>query len=134
MTFDEYERHVREQLCWRCHAVTQVSHRLQRQCSRCRAKWSYKRRLLQLDLLALFSRHFNAHEASGHRQVSYSTAWTHFFLFEKAIRRSSDSAAAREFLQDPLLRDREVRELLKRYRENRTIGEVIYRALIQPPQ
>lgn len=54
-------------------------------------------------------------------------------IFEQALRRA-DSGAARDFLHIPLPRDQEVRALLKGHREDRAIGELLYRGAIRPPR
>lgn len=131
VTFHEYSRHVREQLCWHCHARTHLSHARQRQCARCRHKWSYQRRRLQLDLLSMFSRHFNAAQAAKALRISYRTAWNHFMQFERGLRQG-DPASASTFRNNPLSKYRDVVALLNRCSEDTVISEIVYRTVVEP--
>ena len=89
MDLADYERHILQQLCWICSVRTHRSNRAQRQCPRCRRKWSYRRRLTRIRLLRLFaSGAVNPNVASTTLGVAYRTAWTHFLEFERVVRQS----------------------------------------------
>jgi len=75
MTFEEYERHLIGQLCWACHAATVGCHARQRQCPRCRRKWSYASRRLQWELLKAFCLRATAHHAARTLRCYYATAY-----------------------------------------------------------
>lgn len=98
MRLRDYERHLTDQLCWLCHLPTSRSSAQQRQCPRCRRKWSFRQRQLRWDLLRLFATAITPAEAARRARVSYRTAWTHFLRFEQTLRRSESDAAV-TFLQ-----------------------------------
>ncbi len=74
MTHDEYERHLVGQLCWACHAATVGCHARQRQCPRCRRKWSYATRRVRWELLKAFALRATAHHAARVVGCDYGTA------------------------------------------------------------
>ncbi len=91
----DYERHLTEQLCWLCHVPTSRSSAQQRQCPRCRRKWSFHQRQLRWSLLRLFATAITPAEAARRAHVSYRTAWAHFLRFEHTLRRSESEAAVK---------------------------------------
>ncbi len=86
VTVAEYTDHVERARCWFCHEPTHRSHAAQRQCPKCRRKWSYWRRKIELDLAYHFATGFKAAEAARQCKVVYRTAWIHFLRFEQTAR------------------------------------------------
>jgi hypothetical protein len=85
---EEYERHLVEQLCWLCHVPTHTSHRQQRQCPKCRRKWSFRRRLKQWQLLKLFGEHLSVRQAAKLSGCAYRTVHQRFLDWERIVRQS----------------------------------------------
>src|SRR3954463_5784036 len=75
MELDDYERHLVGLLCWTCHAATGPCNARQRQCPRCRRKWSYDRRRTRWELLKAFCLNATAHHASRFARCDYRTAY-----------------------------------------------------------
>jgi transposase len=75
MDLDDYERHLVGLLCWVCHAATGPCSARQRQCPRCRKKWSYDRRRTQWGLLKAFCLNATAHHAARFARCDYRTAY-----------------------------------------------------------
>ena len=71
LTQRDYERYLEAQLCWHCGVETTRSHARQRQCPRCRKKWSYFR--LQQEWLVLkgFCDGQNAHRTGRDLHIAY---------------------------------------------------------------
>jgi transposase len=90
MTLDDYERHLIGQLCWLCHAATQRSSARQRQCPRCRAKWSYHHRRTRWELLKAFCLTASAHHATRIVRCDYRTAHRAYTGFRQALRTLAD--------------------------------------------
>jgi hypothetical protein len=93
MSPDEYERHLRLELCWLCHGQTHRSHAQQRQCPICRRKWSYVRRRLEWALLQAFCLMDTPYRAAKDLGAAYRTAWSHYMEFERVIRQDGDLRA-----------------------------------------
>src|SRR3954453_3083624 len=75
MDLNDYERHLVGLLCWTCHAATGPCNARQRQCPRCRRKWSYVRRRTQWELLKAFCLNATAHHASRFARCDYRTPY-----------------------------------------------------------
>ena len=90
MTSEEYERHLIGQLCWACHAATAASHARQRQCPRCRRKWSYHTRRLRWERLKAFCLGATAHHAARSVPCHYATAFTTYRTCRTALARMAD--------------------------------------------
>src|SRR4051794_1823992 len=75
MDLNDYERHLVGLLCWGCHAATGPCNARQRQCPRCRKKWSYDRRRTQWELLKAFCLNATAHHAARFARCDYRTAY-----------------------------------------------------------
>ncbi|HPA20380.1 MAG TPA: hypothetical protein PLU30_21700 [Verrucomicrobiae bacterium] len=86
MEADDYERHLREELCWSCHVATHRSHARQRQCPKCRRKWSFAHLRLRWALLQRFFEKTSVRRAALEVGCSYPTAWWHFERFKIVIR------------------------------------------------
>jgi hypothetical protein len=93
VTHEEYATHLEGQLCWHCHCPTHASHARQRQCPRCRQKWSYDRQRLQWRLAELFCQGVNAHRASKELNISYGTARSHFTKFDLSFAQTNHPVA-----------------------------------------
>ena len=93
MTQEEYCRHLDGQLCWNCHCPTHVSNARQRQCPRCRKKWSFRQRRSEWRLAELFCHGLNAHQASRELGISYGTARSHFKKFQTTLSELNQKAA-----------------------------------------
>lgn len=85
MTIHDYERHLVGQLCWECHAATVACHAQQRQCPRCRHKWSYERRRVRWELLKAFRLNATAHHAARVVRCHYSTAYNAYHRLRTAL-------------------------------------------------
>jgi transposase len=81
----EYEKHVVGELCWECHAATHGSAARQRQCPRCRRKWSYERRRQQWEILKAFVLGASAHHAARTLRISYPTVWRHYRAWRQRL-------------------------------------------------
>ena len=71
----DYEKHQMGELCWECHAATHGSGKKQRQCPRCRGKWSHEQRRLQWEILKAFVLGATAHHTARTLRISYPTVW-----------------------------------------------------------
>ena len=85
MTLAEYERHLIGQLRWGCHQATHRSSGRQRQCPRCRAKWSYHRRKAEWELLRAFALSTTAHHAARVVRCAYPTAYAAYTRFRLTL-------------------------------------------------
>src|SRR4051812_17508731 len=84
MELDDYERHLVGLLCWACHAATGPCNARQRQCPRCRRKWSYDRRRTRWELLKAFCLNATAHRAARFARCDYRTAHRAYTLLRLA--------------------------------------------------
>lgn len=75
MDLEGYERHLVGMLCRACHAATGPCNARQRQCPRCRKKWSYDRRRTRWELLTAFCLNATAHHACRFARRDYRTAY-----------------------------------------------------------
>jgi transposase len=87
----DYERHLVGMLCWRCHEATKPSHRRQRRCPACRAKWSYHGRQIDWELLKAFVLGSTAHHASRVIGCSYPTAHRRFMEMRGALAKLAEA-------------------------------------------
>lgn len=94
MRLKDYQRHLVEELCWVCHRRTGPSSGRQKQCQRCRRKWSYRQRQVRWNLLRLFATAITPAEAARRLKVSYRTAWSHFLRFERTLRQTRNQTAS----------------------------------------
>jgi transposase len=85
MTSEEYERHLIGQLCWVCHLATVGCHARQRQCPRCRHKWSYATRRRRWELLKAFCLAATAHHAARTLRCHYATAYAAYRRFRTTL-------------------------------------------------
>ncbi len=85
MELDDYERHLVGLLCWACHAATGPCNARQRQCPRCRKKWSYDRKRTRWELLRAFCLNATAHHAARHLCCHYRTAHRAYMHFRLAL-------------------------------------------------
>lgn len=85
MSIQEYEKHLIGELCWDCHEATKPSSGRQRQCPRCRRKWSYAQKQQQWALLRAFVLQASANHAAKSVGVSYPTAYTAFRRFREVL-------------------------------------------------
>jgi transposase len=85
MDLDDYERHLVGLLCWACHAATGPCNARQRQCPRCRRKWSYDRERTRWELLKAFCLNATAHHASRFARCDYRTAYRAYMHFRLAL-------------------------------------------------
>ena len=93
LTLRDYERHVEGQLCWDCGVETKRSHARQRQCPKCRKKWSYLRLQQEWLVLKAFCDGQNAHRTGHALHIAYGTVRKYFRRFEEALRRSRAATA-----------------------------------------
>ena len=75
MDLEDYERHLVGLLCWACHSATGRCNARQRQCPRCRKKWSYDRKRTRWELLKAFCLNATAHHAARFARCDYRTAY-----------------------------------------------------------
>lgn len=80
-----YEKYVIGELCFVCHVATHKSSAKQRQCPRCRRKWSFERRRLEWKLLEAFCLGASAHHASRMLECSYKTAYHAYRRFRSVV-------------------------------------------------
>ncbi len=126
MRLTDYEAHLARELCWTCHVPTHRSHQAQRQCPKCRKKWSYRRRQIELRLLRAFATGINVKRAAAQVGVAYRTAWTHFLTFERIAHRTDAVSALFWFAQARKA------GLQAPFPENLELVETIYRQQIRP--
>ena len=85
MTVNEHEKHLFGELCWPCHVATHASFARQKQCPKCRRKWSYRNKQIEWKLLEAFCLAASAHHAARCVDVAYHTAYSSFRRFRAAI-------------------------------------------------
>lgn len=85
MTIQEYEKHLIGELCWECHEATKPSSGRQRQCPRCRRKWSYVQAQRRWGVLRAFVLQASANHAAKTVGVSYPTAYAAFMRFREVL-------------------------------------------------
>src|SRR4051794_36798065 len=90
MNLDDYERHLIGLLCWACHAATGACNPRQRQCPRCRKRWSYDRKRTRWELLKAFRLNATAHHASRFARCHYRTAYRAYMHFRPALAEVTD--------------------------------------------
>ena len=71
----DYEKRLIGELCRDCRAATHGSAARQRQCPRCRRKWSYEQRRQQWEILKAFVLGATAHHTARTLRISYPTVW-----------------------------------------------------------
>lgn len=76
-----YRCYVTQMLCWLDGTPTHGSSDLQRQCPKCRQKWSYERLGMELELLELYCQGFSASEAARKISCAKNTALNRFGRF-----------------------------------------------------
>lgn len=133
MRLRDYEDHLTRRLCWVCHVPTHRSNQAQRQCPRCRRKWSYKRREIQLQLIRLFATGaVRPKSAADQLGIAYQTAWAHFLQFEKCLRHHS-SDGARSFLRFQTMRLNKQWSLAASRAERNIIAETLFAECVRLP-
>ena len=80
-TVEIYRHYVAHTLCWLDGTPTHSSSDLQRQCPKCRQKWSYERMGMELELLDLYCQGLNASEAARQIRCAKNTALNRFGHF-----------------------------------------------------
>ncbi len=85
MELADYERHLVGLLCWSCHAATGPCNARQRQCPRCRKRWSYDRKRIHWELLKAFCLNPTAHHAARYIRCTYRTAHQTYMRFRLAL-------------------------------------------------
>ncbi len=85
MDLDDYERHLVGSLCWSCHVSTGPCNARQRQCPRCRKKWSYGLRRVQWELMKAFCLNAAAHHAARCARCDYRTAYRAYMRLRLAL-------------------------------------------------
>ena len=80
-TVEIYRHYVAHTLCWLDGTPTHSSSDLQRQCPKCRQKWSYERLGMELELLDLYCQGLNASEAARQIRCAKNKALNHFGHF-----------------------------------------------------
>ena len=87
LTFAIYRNHVLNELCWVCDTRTQRCHAKQRQCPKCRVKWSFDHRKSELDILNAYCDPCvkNAFRASKTGKFSYQTALADFKKYDALV-------------------------------------------------
>ena len=90
MTCADYERHLIGLLCWHCHAATGLCNARQRQCPRCRKKWSYDRRRTKWELLKAFCLNATAHHAARFARCDYRTAYRAYMHLRLTVAEMAD--------------------------------------------
>lgn len=80
-----YRHYIERRLCWHDGAPTHASSGLQRQCPKCRAKWSYEHLALELRLFEEFVLGRRAAEAVRLVGCAKNTALGHFSTFNEAV-------------------------------------------------
>ena len=80
-TVEIYRHYVAHTLCWLDGTPTHGSSDLQRQCPKCRQKWSYERLGMELELLDLYCQGLNASEAARQIRCAKNTALNRFGHF-----------------------------------------------------
>lgn len=92
MTVKDYEKQLIGELCWCCGAATHRSNERQRQCPKCRRKFSYHQQQKQWALLQAFVLQASAHHAAKTVGTAYHTA----YRFYMSLREYLAQAAAKE--------------------------------------
>ncbi len=80
-----YREYIERRLCWRDGAATHASSGQQRQCPKCRCKWSYERLALELRLFEEYVLGRRAAEAVRFIGCAKNTALGHFREFHTAV-------------------------------------------------
>ena len=86
MDYRSYEKHLIGELCWDCGEATRRSSLTQRQCPKCRCKWSYRRAQVRWSLLKAFCLGSSAHQAARTLGCDYGTAHGCFEQLREGIR------------------------------------------------
>ena len=86
MTVAEFERRLTQRLCWACGGTTHASHLGQRQCSKCRKKWSYVRLERRWKLARLYACQIDCDQAAVDAGVSRKTAGQVYASFRTVLR------------------------------------------------
>lgn len=85
MTASAFNRHLAEKLCWIDGAPTHPSSARQRQCGRCRRKWSYDGLAKSWVLAQEYCAGSTRREAAAATEVDAHTAGRHYAAFELAL-------------------------------------------------
>lgn len=90
---ESYSLALQQRLCWSCSRPTYLSHAQQRQCGRCKHKWSFSRLTTEWELMQCFCQGQNANSAARRLGVAPGTSYKHFLGFEKILRQSTSPFA-----------------------------------------
>ncbi len=85
MTASSFNRHLIKRLCWIDGSPTHVSSARQRQCARCRRKWSYEAMSKRWLLAQEFCTGHNRREAAQATGVGVHTVGRHYDAFERVL-------------------------------------------------
>jgi hypothetical protein len=85
VTISSFNRHLTKQLCWIDGSPTHFSSARQRQCARCRRKWSYEGLSKRWFLAQAFCAGRNRREAAHATGLGAHTAGRHYDAFERAL-------------------------------------------------
>ena len=80
-----YRRYLEDRRCWVDGTPTHASSGQQRQCPKCRRKWSYDQRLLQISLLEQYCQGITASQAAKNIGCAKNTARSHYNDFRIAM-------------------------------------------------
>jgi hypothetical protein len=125
-----YRRYVTQTLCWLDGTPTHSSSGLQRQCPKCRQKWSYERLGTELELLDLYCRGLSASEAARQISCAKNTARNRFGHFSGRMQEIVANRIIEEGIATNPITTREAKSLEKALRTgNRRRRENVCRHL-----
>lgn len=111
-----YRRYLEDRRCWADGTPTHASSGQQRQCPKCRRKWSYEHRLLQVTLLEQYCQGINASRAAKNIGCAKNTARSHYDGFRIVMERVMKSMLANEEVATNPVTIRELASLEKALR------------------
>lgn len=111
-----YRRYLEDRRCWVDGTPTHGSSGQQRQCPKCRRKWSYEQRLLQVTLLEQYCQGINASWAAKNIGCAKNTARSHYDDFRIVMEKVMKSMLANEEVATNPVTIRELASLEKALR------------------
>ena len=111
-----YRRYLEDRRCWVDGTPTHGSSGQQRQCPKCRRKWSYEQRLLQVTLLEQYCQGINASRAAKNIGCAKNTARSHYDDFRIVMEKVMKSMLANEEVATNPVTIRELASLEKALR------------------
>jgi hypothetical protein len=125
-----YRRYVTQTLCWLDGTPTHSSSDLQRQCPKCRQKWSYERLGMELELLDLYCQGLSASAAARQIRCAKNTALNRFGHFSARMQEIVATKLVDEGIATSPITVREAKSLEKALRTgNRRRRENVCRHL-----